>query len=76
MRGRAWRSRPTTESVESQRATLTELLLVDQPPAEEDPKETTTADNELLALARRYGVEHGDDGCRAAAGRGTTTPTP
>jgi formate dehydrogenase major subunit len=46
-----------TEEVERQRARLTELLIADQPPAEGDPKETTTADNELLVLARRYGVE-------------------
>ena len=47
----------STESVERQRATLTGLLVADQPPPEHDPKETTTADNELLALARRYGVD-------------------
>src|SRR5918997_437515 len=46
-----------TDQIERQRATLTELLISDQPPAEEDPKETKTADNELLVLARRYGVE-------------------
>jgi formate dehydrogenase major subunit len=49
-----------TESVELQRAMLTKLLLVDQPPESEDPKETTTADNELLVLVRRYGVDRGD----------------
>ena len=49
-----------TESVERQRAMLTKLLLVDQPPADEDPKETTTADNELLVLVRRYGVSRDD----------------
>src|SRR5919112_1405943 len=42
-----------TESVERQRAMLTRLLLIDQPPVEEDPKQTTTADNELLVLVRR-----------------------
>ena len=46
-----------TPEVEQRRATLTQLLLCDQPPAAEDPKETTTADNELLELARRYGLE-------------------
>src|SRR3954471_6106474 len=45
-----------TADVERQRATLTELLLADQPPPGEDPKETTTADNELLVLVRRYGL--------------------
>src|SRR5687768_15324377 len=49
-----------TPEVETRRATLTQLLMVDQPPTEEDPKETTTADNELLALARRYGIERED----------------
>jgi formate dehydrogenase major subunit len=49
-----------TEQVERQRAMLTRLLLVDQPPAEEDPKETTTGDNELLVLVRRYGVSRED----------------
>ena len=46
-----------TDQIERQRATLTELLIADQPPADEDPKETKTGDNELLVLARRYGVE-------------------
>jgi formate dehydrogenase major subunit len=49
--------RTATDEVERQRATLTELLIADQPPEDEDPKETKTADNELLVLARRYGVE-------------------
>src|SRR3954464_5578165 len=34
--------------VERQRATLPALLMADQPPVEEDPKETTTGDNLLL----------------------------
>ena len=46
-----------TPEVERNRATLTELLMSDQPPTEKDPKETTTGDNELLVLARRYGVQ-------------------
>src|ERR671938_55714 len=40
--------RTQTPELERNRAQLTELLLVDQPPTAEDPKETTTADNELL----------------------------
>ena len=44
--------------VEKRRAVLTELLMADQPPTDEDPKETTTGDNLLLELARRYGL-HG-----------------
>jgi formate dehydrogenase major subunit len=43
-----------SERVEKQRAMLTEMLMSDQP--EVDPKQTTTADNELLELADRYGV--------------------
>jgi formate dehydrogenase major subunit len=63
-----------TEQVERQRAMLTRLLLVDQPPEDEDPKETTTGDNELLVLARRYGV--GRDGLPNASGRGEDRSNP
>jgi formate dehydrogenase major subunit len=45
-----------TPDVERSRATLTELLLSDQPAAGQDPKQTTTADNELLALAEHFGL--------------------
>jgi formate dehydrogenase major subunit len=45
-----------TPDVERSRATLTELLLSDQPGREHDPKQTTTRDNELLALAERFGL--------------------
>jgi formate dehydrogenase major subunit len=53
---------------------LTELLMADQPGAAEDPKETTTGDNLLLALARRYAV----DGERLpiARGRGVDDSNP
>ncbi len=44
--------------VEKQRAVLTELLMADQP--DEDPKETTTGDNLLLELARRYDTGHAE----------------
>jgi formate dehydrogenase major subunit len=59
-----------TPEVERRRATLTQLLLVDQPPTEDDPKETTTADNELLDLARRYGLQREDAEPRAAGRAG------
>ena len=49
-----------SETVERQRATLTALLMADQPPVDEDPKETTTGDNLLLELARRYEVGHAE----------------
>ena len=52
--------RTSGDQVEAQRRMLVRLLMADQPAPEDDPKETTTADNELLALARRYdAVEHG-----------------
>src|SRR3954468_6561013 len=51
--------------VEKQRAMLAELLMSDQP--DEDPKETTTGDNLLLELARRYDTGHAE---RLPQGRG------
>src|SRR5579863_7338801 len=51
-----------TPEVERSRTMLTRLLLSDQPPRERDPKQVTTADNELLALADRYGVSAADLG--------------
>ena len=45
------------EDLDRHRATLTELLLADQPDPAADPKELTTGDNELLVLVRQYGVE-------------------
>src|SRR5579872_4583265 len=57
--------------LERHRATLTELLLADQPARERDPKQTTTADNELLALADRFGLSGGVRGGRP---RGATQP--
>lgn len=53
-----------TEKVERQRRMLTDLLMSDQPAV--DPKETTTGDNDLWALARRYGA----DGSRLPRGGG------
>src|SRR5487761_742963 len=44
----------STAELERSRATLTKLLVSDQPAAERDPKQTTTGDNELLALAERF----------------------
>ncbi|HEX6654374.1 MAG TPA: 2Fe-2S iron-sulfur cluster-binding protein, partial [Thermoleophilaceae bacterium] len=65
----------TTPEVEQRRGTLTQLLMADQPPTEEDPKETTTADNELLVLARRYGIER-EDGIPLGQGRGIDLSNP
>src|SRR6201981_4225288 len=64
-----------TPDVERNRATLTELLLADQPARERDPKQTTTGDNELLALAGRFGLA-GDGALPAASGRGTDNSNP
>ena len=65
-----------TPELDRNRAQLTELLLVDQPPVEEDPKETTTADNELLVLVRQYGLEQEDvrAGARLGSRRGLLQP--
>jgi formate dehydrogenase major subunit len=61
--------------VERSRATLTGLLLSDQPARERDPKQTTTGDNELLALAERFGLT-GTGGLPTASGRGTDDSNP
>jgi formate dehydrogenase major subunit len=65
----------TNERVERQRSTLTELLLADQPDPELDPKETTTADNELLVLVRQFGLSQ-DDGVPQGEGRGLDSSNP
>src|SRR6184192_962658 len=64
-----------TPEVERSRAVLTQLLLADQPERERDPKQTTTGDNELLALADRYRVSR-EDGLPVATGRGTDVSNP
>ncbi|HEX6935873.1 MAG TPA: formate dehydrogenase subunit alpha [Actinomycetes bacterium] len=64
----------TSEEIERSRATLTGLLVSDQPPRERDPKQTTTGDNLLLELADRYGVA--DGGLPAGHGRGTDMSNP
>jgi formate dehydrogenase major subunit len=64
-----------TDDLERHRTTLTSLLESDQPPPESDPKETTTADNELLVLVRRYGVQR-ENGLPVGGGRGTDDSNP
>ncbi|WP_300608990.1 formate dehydrogenase subunit alpha [Trebonia sp.] len=64
-----------TPEVERSRAMLTRLLISDQPPRERDPKQVTTGDNELLALADRYGVT-GDTGLPCGSGRGVDLSSP
>jgi formate dehydrogenase major subunit len=64
-----------TPDVKRSRATLAELLLSDQPAAEQDPKQTTTADNELLALAEHFGLS-GSAGLPLGSGRGADLSNP
>ena len=65
-----------TSELERNRATLTKLLISDQPPRERDPKQTTTGDNELLALADRYGVTGEATGLPRGSGRGVDESSP
>jgi formate dehydrogenase major subunit len=60
----------STPELERSRAVLTELLVADQPSRGEDPKQTTTADNELIAVADGYGIYEVDD-LFAGPARGT-----
>jgi formate dehydrogenase major subunit len=64
----------TDEEIERSRATLTELLVADQPPPDRDPKQTTTGDNQLLALAARYDAS--DPDLPGGHGRGTDISNP
>ncbi|HTW00363.1 MAG TPA: formate dehydrogenase subunit alpha [Streptosporangiaceae bacterium] len=64
-----------TPDVERHRAALTELLLADQPARDRDPKQATTADNELLALADRFGLT-GEGDLPAGSGRGADLSNP
>src|ERR1700733_9061670 len=65
-----------TPELERNRAMLTKLLISDQPPRERDPKQTTTGDNELLALADRYGVTGEATGLPCGSGRGVDLSSP
>ncbi len=65
-----------TPELERSRAILTELLLSDQPPRAEDPKQTTTADNLLLDLADGYGVARETTELPCGSGRGTDLSNP
>ncbi|MGH3614462.1 MAG: formate dehydrogenase subunit alpha [Pseudonocardia sp.] len=66
----------STSELERNRAMLTELLLADQPPRAEDPKQTTTGDNLLLALADRFGVARETTGLPCGSGRGKDSSNP
>jgi formate dehydrogenase major subunit len=68
----------TTSSpeLERSRATLTELLMSDQPPRAEDRKDTTTRDNLLLDLADGFGVARETTELPCGSGRGTDSSNP
>ncbi|MGH3566045.1 MAG: 2Fe-2S iron-sulfur cluster-binding protein [Pseudonocardia sp.] len=68
--------RTATPELERNRATLTELLLADQPPRTEDPKQTTTGDNLLLALADGFGVARETTELPCGSGRGKDSSNP
>src|SRR3954470_6220091 len=68
--------RTETPELDRNRSKLTELLLVDQPPVEEDPKECTTADNELLVYVRQYNVKQEDSVLPRGHGRGEDHSNP
>ena len=65
----------STPEIERSRAVLTELLTVDQPAREDDPKQTTTADNELISLADQFSVGAVED-LFAGPARGTDFSNP
>ncbi len=72
-----------SEELHTSRRVLTELLVADQPARDQDPKQTTTADNELIALADDLDVPGAgaggttDDGALpCGSGRGTDSTNP
>src|ERR671913_552774 len=66
----------SSEELDRSRATLTELLMADQPPRAEDPKDTTTRDNLLLDLADGFGVARETTELPCGSGRGTDSSNP
>ena len=66
----------STPELERSRATLTELLLADQPLRAEDPKQTTTADNLLLSLGDGFGLSRETTELPCGSGRGTDYSNP
>ena len=68
--------RTSSDELQRCRATLTELLVADQPPRAVDPKQTTTGDNLLLALADRYEVSREATPLPCGSGRGVDTSNP
>jgi formate dehydrogenase major subunit len=65
-----------TEEIQRNRATLTELLIADQPARAEDPKQTKTNDNLLLDLADRFDVAKESTELPCGSGRGIDLSNP
>ena len=65
-----------TPELDRSRATLTELLVADQPPRAEDPKQNTTGDNLLLELADRFDVARESTSLPCGTGRGNDSSNP
>jgi formate dehydrogenase major subunit len=65
-----------TEEIQRNRATLTELLVADQPPRAEDPKQNKTGDNLLLELADRFDVARETTELPCGSGRGVDLSNP
>ncbi|HEX3827454.1 MAG TPA: formate dehydrogenase subunit alpha [Sporichthyaceae bacterium] len=63
-------------ALDRSRAVLTELLMADQRPRAQDPKDTTTADNALLVLADRYGVSRETTDLPLGTSRGRDSSNP
>jgi formate dehydrogenase major subunit len=68
--------RTDTPELNRSRATLTELLVADQPPRAEDPKQNKTGDNLLLELADRFGVARETTELPCGTGRGADSSNP
>ncbi|MEP7202000.1 MAG: formate dehydrogenase subunit alpha [Ilumatobacteraceae bacterium] len=66
----------STPEVVRARAVLTELLVSDQPPRDEDPKQTTTGDNMLLDLADSLGISRETSAMPGGSGRGVDSSNP
>ena len=68
--------RTDTPELARSRATLTELLVADQPPRAEDPKQNKTGDNLLLELADRFDVARETTELPCGTGRGADSSNP
>jgi formate dehydrogenase major subunit len=66
----------TSPDLDRARATLTELLISDQPPVTEDPKQTTTGDNLLFGLADGFDLSREATDFPWGSGRGVDASNP